>query len=238
MSMARMILIVEDDAATRMLLTERLEAELDFAVVVAGTLERADEVLQDSSIYIRAILLDIGMPDGDGRDFCRKLRQHGYKIPIIMLTALDSESDIIRGLGAGADDYVSKPFRCNELVARLRAHLRAFESSENAVLMVGEYIFDPANRLLLDPAKKCRIRLTTKETQLLKYLHSSGGGPVAREKLLDQVWGYHPTMATHTLATHIYKLRKKIETDPARPTYLISDRRGYRLDATPRSPRA
>jgi DNA-binding response OmpR family regulator len=231
-----MILIVEDDATTCMMLTERLEAERDFTVVVAGTLERATRLLQDSSIYIRAVILDIGMPDGDGRDFCRKLRQQGCKIPIIMLTGLGSESDIVRGLGAGADDYVSKPFRCNELVARLRAHLRAFENSENAVLMVGDYIFDPANRLLLDPAKKCRIRLTTKETQLLKYLHSSGGGPVAREKLLDQVWGYNPTMATHTLATHIYKLRRKIETDPARPTYLIFDRRGYRLDAAPRPP--
>ena len=235
----RTILVVEDDVATRAMLTHRLGEDFVVTVNAAGTLQEAEMLLSDESVCIGAVILDIGMPDGDGCDLCARMRREGHKMPIIMVTASDGEEDVIRGLEAGANDYIAKPFRTNELLARLRAHLRIFESSEDAAFPVGPYIFHPAKKLLQHSVTKMRVRLTDKEVAILKYLYRSDARSVDRQKLLHEVWGYNSAVATHTLETHIYRLRMKMEDHPAKPLLLITDSQGYRLDArggAPNSP--
>jgi DNA-binding response OmpR family regulator len=133
----RPILIVEDDAALRATLAEQLLATGDFLPEEAASVADAAAKLSASDARYNAILLDVGLPDGDGRDFCTKLRRDGMKMPVIMLTGHDGEQDVIHGLDAGANDYIAKPFRLNELLARLRAQLRVFENSEDAISAIG-----------------------------------------------------------------------------------------------------
>jgi DNA-binding response OmpR family regulator len=147
-----------------------------------------------------------------------------------MLTAADGEADTIMGLEAGANDYVTKPFKLGVLMARIRAQLRQFEQSEDAVFTIGPYSFRPSSKMLLDNEKAGKkVRLTEKETAILKYLLRAGTKPVPREILLAEVWGYNAGVSTHTLETHIYRLRQKIERDPGAAKLLITDPGGYRL---------
>jgi DNA-binding response OmpR family regulator len=159
-----------------------------------------------------------------------RLRQEGKRMPIIMLTGADAEADVIRGLEAGANDYVAKPFRLSELLARLRAQLRVFDNSEDAVFLIGPYSFRPSSKLLMEAARNRKIRLTEKESAILKYLYRAGGRPVGRQVLLNEVWGYNSAVTTHTLETHIYRLRQKIEPDPGNARLLLTEGGGYRLD--------
>jgi DNA-binding response OmpR family regulator len=230
----RTILIIGDDRTVYEALAEQLESERKFTAIVVRTQQEADRLLNDADTRIDAVIFDISVPDGDGRDFCLKMRRKGHKIPII-LSGPANEWEVIRGLDAGANDYIVKPFRYNELLARIRAQLRSFDRSEHAFLTVGQYIFRPAEKFLHDPSKKYRILLTNKETQVLKFLHRLEGRPADRKTLLDEVWGYNATIATHTLESHIYRLRQKIEINPSHPEYLIKDQRGYRLEAKPRT---
>ncbi|HYI83839.1 MAG TPA: response regulator transcription factor, partial [Acetobacteraceae bacterium] len=167
----------------------------------------------------------------DGRELCARLRKQGLKIPVIMLTGADAEQDVVRGLDAGANDYIAKPFRLNELLARVRAQLRVFDNSEDAVFTIGPYMFRPSAKLLLEPARNRKIRLTEKESAILKFLYRAAGRPVGRQVLLNEVWGYNSAVTTHTLETHIYRLRQKIEPDPANTRLLLTEGGGYRLDA-------
>lgn len=226
----RFILIVEDDQDLAPTLAEQLTDGAGFAVVTATTLEAADAALNAEDTRVDAIILDIGLPDGDGRDYCARLRREGHQMPVIILTGADGEADVVRGLDSGANDYISKPFRANELLARLRTQLRLFESSEEAVLSVGPYTFRPSRKLLQDEAKSRRIRLTDKEAAILKFLYRSDSRPVDRQMLLHEVWGYNPAVTTHTLETHIYRLRQKIEANPANPSLLVTEHGGYRLN--------
>ncbi|MBD0273154.1 MAG: response regulator transcription factor [Acetobacteraceae bacterium] len=226
----RPILLVEDDAALRATLAEQIVLSGEFSVTEAGTLAEAEAALGADGARFDAVLLDLGLPDGDGRGFCAELRRGGKKMPVIMLTGADAEQDVIKGLDAGANDYVAKPFRLGELLARLRAQLRVFDSSEDAVFAVGPYVFRPAAKLLLEPAKNRKIRLTDKESNILKYLYRAAGKPVPRQVLLNEVWGYNSAVTTHTLETHIYRLRQKIEPDPSKTRLLLTEGGGYRLD--------
>ena len=230
MAAQRPILIVEDDQTLCEILTEHLTDDHGFTVTTAGTLEEADKAINTSDARFDAIILDIGLPDGDGRDYCVRLRRQGHKMPVIMLTGSDAEADVVRGLDSGANDYIAKPFRANELLARLRTQLRLFDGSEEAVFSVGPYTFRPAKKLLQDPAKNRRIRLTDKESAILKFLYRSDARPVGREILLHEVWGYNPAVTTHTLETHIYRLRQKLESNPANPALLVTEQGGYRLN--------
>lgn len=227
---SRLILIIEDDAALRATLVEQLAMEGDFTTDEAESLAEADTKLAVADARHDAILLDIGLPDGDGRDFCAKLRRDGKKMPVIMLTGADAESDVVRGLDAGANDYIAKPFRLSELLARIRAQLRVFDNSEDAVFTIGPYLFRPSVRLLLQPARNCKIRLTDKETSILRFLYRAGGKMVLRQVLLNEVWGYNSAVTTHTLETHIYRLRQKAELDPSKPRLLLTESGGYKLD--------
>ena len=174
------------------------------------------------------ILMDLDLPDGNGREACRQLRAQGVTAPIIMLTAAGGDADTIQGLDSGASDYVAKPFKFAVLLARIRAQLRAHEQSEDATFAIGPYNFQPANKLLID-AKGKRLRLTDKEASILKYLYRAGEKAVAREVLLAEVWGYNAGVTTHTLETHVYRLRQKIEPDPAHAKLLVTEGGGYRL---------
>src|SRR5208282_387425 len=141
MSAVRPILIVEDDDAVRQMLVEHVAATGQFHSVEASTLSEATRYLDAAESRFDSIILDINLPDGDGRDFCAKMRRQGHRMPIIMLTGAANEEDVVLGLDSGANDYISKPFRASELLARLNAQLRTFDSSEDAVFTIGPYTF-------------------------------------------------------------------------------------------------
>ncbi len=229
MSGSRPILIVDDDASLRAELASQLQVDGEFVAEEAASVAAAEAKLDDGAPHFGAILLDVTLPDGDGRDLCAALRRRGLRLPIIMLTGSDEEADVVRGLDAGANDYIAKPFRLNELLARLRAQVRLFDASEDAVLSIGPYLFRPSAKLLQDAQRSRRIRLTEKEAAILKFLYRSGQKPVARQVLLNEVWGYNAAVTTHTLETHIYRLRQKIELAPANARLLVTEGGGYRL---------
>jgi len=224
----RPVLVIEDDPALRAMLCERLEATGGFAADEAGTFAEAEARLAASgAAHYDAVLLDVGLPDGDGRDLCARIRRRDIAVPVIMLTGADGEADVVRGLDAGANDYVTKPFRPDELLARLRAQLRIFDAGPDAPLAVGRYVLRPSAMLLVDRATGREISLPDKEAALLARLCRASGKPVARQVLLGEVWGYSVAVETHTLETHIYRLRKKIEANPAKPAILLTGKRGY-----------
>ena len=228
MANLKKILLVDDDEDIREALSEQLLMTEDFDVFEAGTgaqaMEKAKQEIYD------LVILDVGLPDTDGRDLCRLMRKQGIKCPIIMLTGHDSDADTILGLDAGANDYVTKPFKFSVLQARIRAQLRQHEQSEDAIFQLGPYTFKPAMKLLETGDKK-KIRLTEKETNILKFLYRAQEGVVARDVLLHEVWGYNAGVTTHTLETHIYRLRQKIEPDPSNVQLLVTEGGGYRLVA-------
>ncbi|WGW03986.1 response regulator transcription factor [Tropicibacter oceani] len=226
MAQLKNILLVDDDDDLREALAEQLIMTEDFEVFEAengsGAMTRAKEQNYD------LIILDVGLPDTDGRELCRLMRKQGVKAPIIMLTGHDSDADTILGLDAGANDYVTKPFKFPVLLARIRAQLRQHEQSEDAVFTVGPYTFKPAMKMLVTEDDK-KIRLTEKETNILKFLYRATEGVVPRDTLLHEVWGYNAGVTTHTLETHIYRLRQKIEPNPSNATLLVTESGGYRL---------
>lgn len=222
------VLLVDDDDALRQSLAEQLSLHEDFQPFEAANGAAGLDMALNQGPF-DAMLLDVGLPDMDGRELCRVLRARGVKCPIIMLTGAASDADQILGLDNGANDYIAKPFRLGILLARLRAALRQFEASDDALFTIGHYSFNPAAKLLLDEAAKRKVRLTEKETQILKYLYRTGGKMVPRETLLGEVWGYNAAVATHTLETHVYRLRQKMERDPAQARLLVTEAGGYRL---------
>jgi DNA-binding response OmpR family regulator len=227
MSTGKRILIVDDDTALLEMLGEQLKLHEDFAIITAETGARSLELAKAD--YFDVIILDVGLPDIDGREVCRLMRKNGVKSPIIMLTGADTDADTILGLDAGANDYVTKPFKLGVLLARLRAHIRQHERSDDAVFTIGPYTFQPSAKMLVNNANNKKIRLTDKEAAILKYLYRAGDRVVGRDVLLDEVWGYNAGVTTHTLETHVYRLRQKIERDPSNAEILITEPGGYRL---------
>ncbi|WP_339780438.1 response regulator transcription factor [uncultured Thalassospira sp.] len=227
MTTGKQVLVVEDDAALSQSLTEQLRLHEEFDCVVAHSGQEALEAVKNN--YFDVILLDVGLPDIDGRDVCKLMRRAGVKSPVIMLTGANSDSDTILGLESGANDYVTKPFRLNVLLARIRAHIRQHEQSEDAVFVIGPYSFQPSAKILVETTTEKKIRLTEKETSILKFLFRAGDKPVSRETLLDEVWGYNAGVTTHTLETHVYRLRQKIEKDPSNAIILVTEPGGYKL---------
>lgn len=222
------LLLIEDDDLLARSLAEQLGPAGGFAEVIRAA-DGAQGLALARERDFAAILLDVGLPDQDGREVCRALRAAGVGCPILMLTAADSDDDTITGLAAGANDYVTKPFRLNVLLARIEAHRRQHKGSDDAVFIIGPYRFHPATKMLHDPARGRKIRLTEKECGILKYLYRAAPGTVSREVLLGEVWGYNAGVTTHTLETHVYRLRRKIEPDPASATLLRTEAGGYRL---------
>jgi DNA-binding response OmpR family regulator len=226
MSQVRSILIVDDDAHLRLSLLEQLSIHSEFIAYEASDVKSGLAVINEHMIDL--IIMDIGLPDGDGRDVIKQLRAAGFQKPVILLTGQDSEHDVVRGLDSGANDYVSKPFRFSILLARIRAHIRQHEFSDDASFQISSYTFHPGSKLLVAKTG-AKLKLTEKETAILQYLNRAKGGIVSRDELLREVWGYNANVTTHTLETHIYRLRQKIEVDPASARILVTDIGGYRL---------
>ena len=226
MSKARKILIVDDDAELRQALAEQLALHEEFMPEQADTALKGVNQVRASQPDL--VIMDVGLPDLDGREAVRILRKDGFKNPIIMLTGQTSDSDAVLGLESGANDYVSKPFRFAVLLARIRAHLRQHEASDDAILQIGAYTFRPSSKHLVNP-KGGKLRLTEKETAILRFLYRAGQQVVTRDVLLREVWGYNANVTTHTLETHIYRLRQKIESDPSNAALLLTEAGGYKL---------
>ena len=227
MTAAKRVLVVDDDEALRASLAEQLELHEEFVTEQVDSGSKALE--RAKAEHFDIILLDIGLPDLDGREVCRMMRGAGVTTPIIMLTASDTDADTILGLESGANDYITKPFRLGVLLARIRAQVRQHIQSEDALFSIGPFTFKPGAKLLLDTESNQKVRLTEKESAILKYLYRAGNRAVHRDTLLSKVWGYNASVTTHTLETHIYRLRQKIERDPSDAAILVTEMGGYRL---------
>ncbi len=221
------VLIVDDDADLRESLTEQFHLHEEFTPEPAET--GSAGLSAAKAKHYDAIILDVGLPDMDGREVCRLMRRNNVTCPIVMLTAAESDADAILGLDSGANDYITKPVRIGVLLARLRAQLRQHEQSEDAVFSIGPYTFQPSAKTLTDDTTGKKVRLTEKETAILKYLYRSPQRIVDRDTLLNEVWGYNAGVTTHTLETHVYRLRQKIEADPTNAAILVTEPGGYRL---------
>ncbi len=222
----RRILLVDDDADLRETLVDQLKGQPDFEILQAGNANDALKLLRENNVDLT--ILDVGLPDMDGRDAVKLMREEGYRSPVLMLTGHDSDSDEIRGLESGANDYLTKPFRFPVLLARINAALRQHDQSEDVVFTIGQYSFQPASKVL-ETGDGIKVRLTDKETSILKYLYRQGPKTITRDILLKEVWGYNNRVTTHTLETHIYRLRQKIERDPSNARLLVTEDGGYRL---------
>jgi DNA-binding response OmpR family regulator len=221
------LLIVDDDDDLRTSLAENFELHEGFIVHQAPDGKGALQLLEKHQYEV--VLLDVGLPDTDGRDLCRLMRRQGIKTPVIILSGHGSDADMVVGLESGANDYVTKPVRFRVLLARVQAQRRQFELSDDASFALGPYTFKPSAKMLVDAETNRKLHLTVKETAILKYLYRAGNRPVSREVLLDEVWGYNSGAMTHTLETHIYRLRRKIEPSPGATQLLVTEAAGYRL---------
>jgi DNA-binding response OmpR family regulator len=216
-SMPSRILLSDDDSVLLAGLAEQLAHEGLHEVVCASSAEQALEAGQG----LPFALAIIGQAGASGRELAARLRDGGMACPILLL-AEDAGQD------GGGFEVLAKPFRFSALLARIHALITHHAADGDAAVRIGPYTFHPSAKLLQADGRK--VRLTEKETNILKFLHASAGA-VSREILLHEVWGYGPAVATHTLETHIYRLRKKIEEDPGRAQILLTEGGGYRLSA-------
>ena len=227
MGNGKRVLIVDDDTTLLQMLGEQLQLHEEFSTEGAESAAQALQMVK--SDHFDVIILDVGLPDMGGREVCRLMRRGGVKAPIIMLTGADTDSDTILGLDSGANDYITKPFRLGVLLARLRAHIRQHERSDDAVFTIGPYTFQPGAKVLIDSQNDKKVRLTDKEAAILKYLYRASDKVISRDVLLSEVWGYNAGVTTHTLETHVYRLRQKIEENPSEAKILVTQPGGYRL---------
>lgn len=204
----RTILIVDDDEDLRSILVEQLSLTEEFTLLEAKSAAKGVETARKE--HVDLLIMDVGLPDMDGREAVKILRKDDFKAPIIMLTGHDTEADTILGLESGANDYVTKPFKFAILLARIRAQLRQHEQSEDATFTIGPYTFKPGQKILIDE-KGDKIRLTEKEASIIRFLYRAGDQVVSRDTLLEEVWGYNSGVTTHTLETHVYRLRQKLK---------------------------
>ena len=220
------ILLVDDEDDFRDAIAEQFLITGKYQVTEAGSGKETLEHVRHDQFNI--IILDVDLPDMDGRELCRLLRKQCVKCPIVMLVGHDTDPDTILSLESGANDYVKKPFKLNVLLACIKTQLRQFEQSEDANFSLGPYTFKPVSKILINK-KEEKIRLTEKETNILKFLLRANNAIVPRDVLLHEVWGYNAGVTTHTLETHIYRLRQKIEPDPAQVSLLLTEGGGYKI---------
>lgn len=223
------ILVVDDDSSTRRALRVTLSG-MGFTVVEAA---RGEEALSLARVtWFDAVLLDVDMPGMGGVEACRCLRHEVARLPILMLTVMDSVDDKVLALDAGADDYITKPFQVRELAARLRSAVRrrtALDANRNARIRCGQIEIDPVKFRMQKSGRE--IHLTPKEFSVLHYLMMHAGEPIPHARLLKSVWGPEYGNELEYLRTFVRQLRKKIEDDPQNPQYLLTDAYiGYRFN--------
>jgi len=221
------ILVIEDEPAIVAGIKDNLELE-GFEVFAAGTAREGLKLAESKKPDL--IVLDIMLPDMSGFEVCKVLRERGEKVYIVMLTAKKDEVDIVRGLGLGADDYITKPFGLMEFLARVKAILRRKREEVKAVetLEFGDVKVDFKR---FEAAKGgVDLSLTAREFKLLEYFARNRGKVITRNELLDKVWGYKMFPSTRTVDNHIMRLRKQIEDDPSEPAFILSVRGvGYKF---------
>jgi two-component system KDP operon response regulator KdpE len=222
------VLVVEDDTGIRQSLFETLTA-LGFVVGEAGDGKEALARLR--MIDYEAVLLDINMPGMGGIETCRRIRYSYPRLPIIILTVREEEDDKVEALDAGADDYVTKPFQIRELTARLRAAIRRSKTSTvepESWIVIGDVMLNPARHRVEKLGQE--VRLSPKEFEMLRYLMEHAGRPVPHHRLLTSIWGSEYGNEREYLRVLISQLRKKVEDDPAHPTYILTESHiGYRF---------
>jgi len=201
------ILVIDDDELLRQVLRDQLVSHGVGQLEEAGTISEAKQ--KTAQMVPDLVILDVELPDGNGFEFCQYLRNSGFERPIIMLTGRGAEKDIVDGLDGGANDYIAKPMRIGELIARINAQLRQYNASDDVRFSIGEFDFIPADKIVKNSAG-VSISLTEKETMILKKLFRSWPETVSKVQLLSEVWGYGGNIATHTIETHIYRLRQKL----------------------------
>ena len=221
------IITIEDDQHLLETLVDQLSQEEEFEVFGAPNLAEGRDLINQHDPDL--VLLDVMLPDGDGRDMCRWIRDQGFVMPILMLTGQDSESDTIDGLEAGANDYIAKPLRLGELLARIRTHLRQYQNQENARIKIGTFHFIQGRKILSHRESGETLNLTEKESAIIKYLLKKTGQVTPKAELLEEVWGYGDQISTHTLETHIYRLRQKINYVDDTP-FIVTKENGYQLN--------
>jgi DNA-binding response OmpR family regulator len=225
MRAASRLLLVQGDTVLRDVLVEQLASVSNLDVVACGDGDAGRSTLGREPFDI--VLTEMSLPDMDGGDFIAAIRQDGFRGPIVAISSTSEEPD--REPAARASEIVTKPFRFAVLLSRIRSQLRGHEASEEAVaIAIGPYTFH-AGAKTLTSAVNGLLRLTEKEAAILRFLHRAGDSTVSRETLLQEVWGYNPAVTTHTLETHIYRLRQKIEVDPSEARILVTEPGGYRL---------
>ena len=221
------LLIVDDDAYLRTSLRQQFVAEGFHNIFDVGSATGLKTALKEANPDL--ILLDIQMPDGNGVEICKRLRREGFAKPIVMLAAKNADFEIIEGLEAGANDYVTKPLRMGELLARIHTQLRQFKASDDARFELADLNFVPASKMLHKMECGRMQALTEKETTILKFLYRAFPESVSKDELLTEVWGLQNGLTTHTLETHIYRLRQKIGRLTKTPI-VITTENGYRLE--------
>ena len=221
------IITIEDDQHLLETLVDQLSQEDEFEVYGAPNLAEGRELINHHDPDL--VLLDVMLPDGDGRDMCRWIRGQGFVMPILMLTGQDSEADTIDGLEAGANDYIAKPLRLGELLARIRTHLRQYQHQENARIKIGAFHFIQGRKILSHRETGETLNLTEKESAIIKYMLKKSGQVTPKSELLEEVWGYGDQISTHTLETHIYRLRQKINYVDDTP-FVVTKENGYQLN--------
>ncbi|HEX6538904.1 MAG TPA: response regulator transcription factor [Candidatus Dormibacteraeota bacterium] len=227
------VLVVDDDALIRKAVRLTCESE-GYAVEES---ERGATVLaRIDSFRPDIVLLDLMLPDQSGFDVCRDIRSAGHRIPVVILSAKSEEIDVVLGLEIGADDYINKPFRPRELLARIATQLRKAKETradgdfDDSRLIFRDLVIDTAERRVVREGQD--VLLTHTEFDLLAYLATNAGRALSRERILSSVWGYEHPIETRVIDVHVRNLRRKIEPDPAQPRYLLAvPGIGYRFAA-------
>lgn len=219
------ILLVEDDEAVALGIEYNLK-NVGFEVTRAADLGSAKQLFCEE---FKLILLDIGLPDGNGYEFCRHVREKS-KVPIIFLTALDEEVNVVLGFDLGGDDYITKPFRVNELLSRIKAILRRTSNSLKTRLVSGDIEVNSLSAKVYK--RKKEVILTAVEYKLLLYFMSYPFKVISKEEILDRLWDIQGDFVDeNTPAVYVRRLREKLEEEPSRPSYLVNLRGlGYKWD--------
>ncbi len=228
MNTQRHVLISDIDPAASADLAETIAAA-GFLVTCVTSAAETMALAFSRTVRVDLLLLDTDLPDADGREVVSRLRRRGIGVPMLLMSNSSAEDDVVWGLEAGADDYLVRPLRPRELIARLNAQFRAAITRDEADVRIGPALFRPSSRTLLHPDVARPLRLTEKEASLLRRLCESDGRPVSRQTLLREVWGYSPDVSSHTVETHIYRLRRKLEPLAQSPALLVNEGGGYRL---------
>lgn len=226
MTVSTIVLLVHHDDVLREALVEQCQTRGGFDMRQAPGVEAALALARQTPLDL--VLLKGQEPDTSCAEACARFRADGIRAPILILSDDESDTARQRALERGASDHIQQPFLMSDLIDRVRGHVRSFEQAEQAQIRIGPYQFYPTLKCLVDESG-LDIRLTEKETSILKYLHRAGDKAVGRDELLSRVWGYNAAVTTHTLETHIYRLRQKIEPVPGVARLLVTADGGYRL---------